>query len=496
MALKQKFVVQFSSNIVIKLLGMIAGIFVARFAGPEVVGTIAYGAAYVAIFNFITGIFGTPHLKLVSEGQPQGDCVAVYSILQFTSIGVYFVIVSLWFFVQKQILHYRFESNTHEVVIWLSLLVAIASNILTLTQITYIARMKQAKANLPQLLHDILYQIGRITLVLLGFKAIALVSWNLVSFILVLPLGIYYFKKLPWGKWRKNIQKEYIKISIPIFCIVIINSITAYSGQLVLQHYSNSEELGYYSAAFSVGGMIILFGNTAGTIFFPLFSSLIANKDWNSISEKIGHYQDFIAIFIFPFICALALVGELFLTTLLGEKYTSSVVPFIILLFASYIVIAGMPYGNIISGMGRFSLNAVINFVILCLYLVSIILFISPTFLNLGATGLALNVLTVNMVNNIVYLFIAKRIGSLQSHTQNIYRYLVIILSAITSWFLISMMNIDHPFWRIISVISCLILTYFIMFKFKLIEKKHLQQFLEIINIKKTVSYAIDEIQN
>ena len=50
--LKQKFIVQFGTNIGLKILAMIAGIFVARYAGPEVVGDLAYGIAYVSIFSF------------------------------------------------------------------------------------------------------------------------------------------------------------------------------------------------------------------------------------------------------------------------------------------------------------------------------------------------------------------------------------------------------------------------------------------------------------
>ena len=50
--LKQKFIVHFGSNFIIQLFSLFAGIIVARLAGPEVVGTIAYGTSYVMVWGF------------------------------------------------------------------------------------------------------------------------------------------------------------------------------------------------------------------------------------------------------------------------------------------------------------------------------------------------------------------------------------------------------------------------------------------------------------
>ena len=94
--LKQKFATQFGTSILIKLVTMIAGFIVARFAGPVVLGTISYGTSYVSIWAFIGTIFVTGHLKLVSEGQDHGDCVATYVWLKSISIVVYIVFVLGW----------------------------------------------------------------------------------------------------------------------------------------------------------------------------------------------------------------------------------------------------------------------------------------------------------------------------------------------------------------------------------------------------------------
>ena len=64
-----------------------------------------------------------------------------------------------------------------------------------------------------------------------------------------------------------------LKISIPIFLVTALNSLLTFSDKLILQHYTNSEELGYFAVAFSLGGIILLFANTIGTVFFHCFQN-------------------------------------------------------------------------------------------------------------------------------------------------------------------------------------------------------------------------------
>ena len=245
--LKQKFLVQFGSNISLRILGMISGIVLARVAGPEVLGTIAYATAYVGIFGFITGLFGTGNIKLISEGKDLGDNLATYSRLQIIAIIIFFFSVLVWFAIQKYILIHQFESKIHEQVIIITLFSMVITKLIQFSDSTFTGQLKQAKANLPNIVKGILFQLGKIVVVLLGFKAVGLVSWNLLTGIIVLPIAINLFRSLPYGKYSKELAKNYLKISIPVFLIVVLNSVIAYSDKLILQHYTNSTELGYFA---------------------------------------------------------------------------------------------------------------------------------------------------------------------------------------------------------------------------------------------------------
>ena len=72
---------------------MIAGIVVARVAGPDVVGALGYATAYISIFAFLPGIFSTGHIKAISEGKSLTDCFSTFKVLQVFSIFGFAVLV-------------------------------------------------------------------------------------------------------------------------------------------------------------------------------------------------------------------------------------------------------------------------------------------------------------------------------------------------------------------------------------------------------------------
>jgi len=332
------------------------------------------------------------------------------------------------FLIQKYLLNYQFESKEIQIVILLSLLAHFLSLYEGYTNVIYTANLKQAKANLPNFYRNIAWHIGRVVIVILGFRAVTLASYNLALSCLVTLYCAYLLKEFPRGKYDKKLAKDYIRISIPALIIVIVNNITHYADKLLLAHYTNTTQLGYYSAAFSLGGMFMLIAMPVSNIFFPLFSKMISMNNWERVNINIFKYQEFIILFLFPIMCILAITVKDPLLLVLGNRYKPSVTPLIILLFSTYIVLLGLPYGNVITGMGKFYIYAWTNVIKLIIFIISITLFVSPRFLNLGATGLACNQLVLNLTGNLVYLFYVINYGKVRLFMKNNIRHLVIIL--------------------------------------------------------------------
>jgi O-antigen/teichoic acid export membrane protein len=493
--LRQKFLVQFGSQFILKIMGIGAGLVVARVAGPEVVGTIAFGTAYVSIWGFITGLFGTGHIKLISEGKDLGKCLSTYVWLQGGSMLVYFTIVVIIFLIQKNILNYEFESETQQIVIIILLFATLANQVLDFGNITFTAKLEQAKANYPLFIKTIIWQIGRIVLVVIGFRAVGLVSWNLIITLLLIPIAWRYLKELPRGGFSGELAKRYFSIAVPIFLIVVINSMIGNADKLFLVHFTDTTELGYYSVAFSIGGMFLLISRSVGMVFFPLFSGLIADNNWELVNKKILVFQRFVVLFIFPPLCAIFIIGEPFLLALLGEQYRPSVIPFLILLFATYIDIIGMPYGNVIAGIGKFYMVVLGNAIQLLFYVLGLFLFVSPVYFNLGATGLALNLLIVNIIKNSLFVGLSLKYGDIILHWKNLIIHGAILLPLSVLYFVSTYYDLDNGIWWIIVGPSTLIIFYFILFVFRQINIDDIKILLDVINVRKTGRYITNELK-
>ena len=493
--LKQKFLVQFGSNISLKILALVAGIVVARVAGPEIIGVLAYATAFVGVFGFLLGIFGSSNIKLISEGKELGDCIATFTRLQLISFGFFFITVVGWFLFQKYVLNYDFKSVIQEQVIIIAIFTALATRLVNFSNSSYTGQLKQAKANMPLFYNGIVLQIGRIVVVFLGFKAVGLAGWNLISAVVILPIAYRLFKRLPYSQFSKKLSKEYIKYAIPIFFIVVLNSLMGNVDKLLLFKYTNAAELGYYSVAYSLGGMILLVSGTIGTIFFPLFSALIAKHDWETINNKINLFESFVTKFIFPFIFLAAIISDPLITTILGSKYQESVPPFTILLFASYFSIVGMPYSNIITGMGRFYLSLGLNVIKFIFFIGMLIYLISPQFLGLGAVGVALGVLFSNIINNGLFFLVSMKIGKIKMYYKNYFSYLIITLISIVIIGLRTYMIEASSLWWIIIIIPYLFLIYGSLFLTGLLKLAQVKDLLGLLNFRKTIKYINDEIK-
>ena len=491
--LKQKFATQFGTSILIKLVTMIAGFIVARFAGPVVLGTISYGTSYVSIWAFIGTIFVTGHLKLVSEGQDHGDCVATYVWLKSISIVVYIVFVLGWLSFQINFQNVAFEAP-HQVAVIIVLLAATAlTQFYNLVFDSYTAMLMQAKANLPLVIQSIVLHIGRIIVVAMGARALGLSIWQLISLVLVMPLLIKYFKDLPMGKVNKKLLSRYMHYGLPTLLLTAIYSVLQFADKLVLAHYSSVEELGYYAAAMSVGGTMLILSGSIGTIFFPLFSKLLKDNNWNEVNRKNKTYQTFNTLFLLPIIMLIAIIAKPLMITVLGARYEPSVLPFKIIVLSTYLVIVGMPYGNIITGMGKFYTNVWINASQLFVFIISINYFLSPKYLNLGATGLALNLMITYLYRNGAYVIVSSKLGSLKYDQENIIRMAIIILLSLAFWGIAGVIQKTYELWWIILIPIYLITVYSILYVLRLITKEHIRTLMELTNLKKTAAYVRSE---
>jgi O-antigen/teichoic acid export membrane protein len=377
---------------------MATSLIVARLVGPSVLGTLAFGLAYVSMFSFISDLgLGTAHIKLIASGTNQADCLGIYARLKLMLITLYVIVVCSVFVVQKYLMNMPFESQQHEIVIFIYLIITVIGQLSTIITSTWAAKAEQAKQDAPMFIQTLLFQVLKLMLALLGFKAIGIAFGNLTAVLLVIPVYLFFARDLKFGTFDKKLMKEYLIITGPIIIIGICQVLVASTDRVILQSMSNSTEVGYYSAAFTLGSFIRTIEGSVGLLLFPYFSMFIANKEIYKINETLKKYERFTFTFIFPGALSLSLFSDLIIHLTYGNGFVSTIPIFSLIVISMTISLASLPYQNILFGMGYFKETALIWVTNLAFFIISAYVFTSKNLLNLTGLGMGIALLLTNI---------------------------------------------------------------------------------------------------
>jgi hypothetical protein len=146
--------------------------------------------------------------------------------------------------------------------------------------------------------------------------------------------------------------------------------------------------------------------------------------------------------------------------------------------------------------MGKFYLGVWVNAIQLVIYTLGLFLFVSPEYFDLGAAGLALNLLIVNSTKNILFITLSIKYGEIILHMNNLTKHILIILPSVTLYFLFMYFDLDKGLWWIIFGPSALIIIYLILLLFRQINMGDINLFSDVFNVRKTGSYIKDELKN
>jgi O-antigen/teichoic acid export membrane protein len=493
----QKLIMSYGSKIAVQFIQIIASVVVARIAGPSVLGTVAFGLAFVSIFEFIADLgVSTAHIKLVSGGEDLGKCMTTFLVMKSFLAVLFFVVVLSVFLIQKYLLEIAFESPSHEYVLIFFLIAVTIQQFIGIPKITFAARMEQAKYNIPDLFKTFTNQILRISVVLLGFRAVALSVVNLISTIGAGIVTLRMFKGLTFSGFDKAMVRKYIKIALPVLVMGMSTNIVYYLDKVLLQYFTNSEQVGFYTAGYRIGGFVQLIATSAGLLFLPLFSKAVAKGDTNYIRATLGKFERFSFLFIMPSVIFLAIYADVIIRLLLGSQYNPSIPIMAVINFATFLMVLNMPYGNVITGMGFFKLAANLNLANLLVFAVLMYILPNPKMLNLGAFGVAVAVLiSSGFLGSLYRLFARRKLPGLDFKMPLKFTFFGLTTYAIASALYYYFGNLFGMGFKIAFVPIYFFLTYFAMRVLNWIVKDDIRVFKQIFDLRKMVAYARNEIK-
>ena len=495
--LAQKLIVNYGSKLAMQFLQIIAGIVVARIAGPSILGTVAFGIAFVAVFEFI-GDFGTgpAHMKLISEGRDLASCISTFLVIKISLSCFFFISVVAFFCFQKYVTQIQFESDIHVQVIFIMLVSVTIQQLLGIPKLTFAARTEQAKYNLPDIMRTTLTEVLRIIVVLLGFGAVSLASSNLVGTLFVVPVTLYLCKGYPMSHFNRELAKQYLKISLPILLMGVATSLIYYLDKIAVQYYFGSRFVGIYTAGYKIGGLVLMIATSAGVIFLPLFSNAVSKNNLEYLKSTVQRYERFSLIFVMPVVIFLSIYADVIISLVLGKQYLASIPIMSTINIAMFMMMLNLPYGNILTGMGYFKLSAIINFVALFLFVGLILMLPNPKFMNLGLMGVAIAVLLCNVTIGLLYRYFAKR----KCPVVNLWHGAKFMLFGVTNFIVfqsiyVHLSDVFGTVFRVTFVPLYFLSTYLALVAFGWISKKDVAYLRELVNFRKLGRYVQGEIK-
>ena len=331
--------------------------------------------------------------------------------------SLYALVVGLYYFIQVIVFkqHYDFTVNA---IILLSVVTVIADNLSYIPRSTFTANLQQARVDVPEMFRGIGWNMLRLGTAVVGFYFLAMsqpwlaISLSTTQFATSVLLTIIYFwmlGKVEWGRFNPKLAREYFTISWPIILVIATNSFLMYYGKVLLATFEGTDAVGLYGAGERVSGFVRIIAVSIGSLFFPLFSRLLNEGNFEKISSNIRKFERFTLLFIWPVVMLTSLFAHEILLVIVGQRYMGAVPILEIDAIGVFVLIFLTPSGNVLMANGNFRSAGLISVCHLGLFLSLTVAFLSPIGLNLGPPGLALAVLCTNMSLGITYVLVARR---------------------------------------------------------------------------------------
>lgn len=151
-----------------------------------------------------------------------------------------------------------------------------------------------------------LYQMVVILMVVaLRQGVLGLLLGNLASWLLLLPVYIYFTFRVVTFRFMPERLIEILRYSLPLIPHNIAGWVLMLSDRLILQHWVPLSDVGVYSLGYALGGAVITLVGAVNTAWYPSFFKLTSDADGQGSLTRATTY-------IVAFICC----GTLFISVM------------------------------------------------------------------------------------------------------------------------------------------------------------------------------------
>jgi O-antigen/teichoic acid export membrane protein len=195
---------------------------------------------------------------------------------------------------------------------------------------------------------DAYAQVGIVAYLVLNGYGLETIFIGLVALkaLLLVCLLMYMVRQIgaTWPRFLRT--QEYLRFALPAMPALLSWWVVSSSDRYVIASYLGLDSVGIYSAAYSIGNIIILIVSVLGMVLTPTLSRLYDEEKMNELSTQISYSLKYFLMIAIPFVVGAAVLARPLLTLFSTPNMASQgdvVLPLIalsILLYGTYVIVA------------------------------------------------------------------------------------------------------------------------------------------------------------
>ncbi len=338
----------FISFAVASVFGYLSKILLARQLGPSEFGLYSLALTVVYLFtSFAIAGVGTSISYYLSKEKERSKKNAFFSALFLISL-VSLLLLSLLIIIFPTQIATVFGNNN---LIKITYFIAGFTFLYGTTRVVYSILRGEEQSKIFSVFYvvtPIIYFVGVYSMqIVTAYNALLyyIITYLIVD-VFVLP---YIFKKVKFVRPNFMLVKKVFSFSVVLFLVEVLFSLRKWIDIWMLSLFSNVLSIGFYNVAALSAFAFNITLMSVDFLYLPVANKLLHEGKLKRLRVVYNKICFILTLLVSPFVVALVLFAPQFIVLIFGNKYLPAVVPFSILIVATFVnVILGPNWTNLI----------------------------------------------------------------------------------------------------------------------------------------------------
>lgn len=488
------------------IIGYLIYYVIFRSAGVTAFGIFSFALSFGLVFSFVSDLgINTAHIRMIASGKDRNEYNNALILMKIILTLIYIGVILASIFVWVIVLHNGFQSRYELLSIIILIPYFFTLPYVQAVRSFFTGTLEAAKMAVPGMVESTVRFVAVILFIRLNIFNIG--NLNEMALMIALAYSISYTVYAilsfaigrPWRfRWpRFSTVKEYVKYSYPLMGVAIALALSSNIAQILIQLFFHSFAVGGYSGDLRIITIITAFTGSVTILILPVLTSHAGGE--GEYGVKVSQMVKYLAIFISP-LTVFVIVFSSPVLNLWSNLLIPFAFPLQIILVSTWFMTMATPFWTHFNAIGKTTISGAIN---ITSYLLIIILDVAliPTslfgvkFPGMGVTGAAIATLVSGVVNFVASLIIFSRSVSVPNPFSSVIPTILSIVLAVP-FYLIFRHDLRMSAIILIGIFLLYIFIYLgLLIASKSLNRREINDIMNIINIKKILKYAIDEFR-